>query len=130
VDTRHKILTPAQALEIPHLLRQQGLELDVVCGWFDPVTAGHVKRLRELARSGARLLALVADPPAGLLPARARAEMAASLAVLHYVLLAGGDSVDAWLSRLPASRVYREEAADEARREVLIRHVRSRDNDR
>ena len=91
----------------------------VVSGYFDPLTAAHVRRLRELHAKAGQLVAVVVDPPEPLLPVRARAELVAALACVDHVVLgaAGLDSV---------GNAVHEEEADLERRDELIVRVRTR----
>jgi len=115
VDTRDKILSSCEDLA---LLGGAGI---VVTGHFDPLLAAHAVRLRELAAEGQPLVVVITEPAVPLLPARARAEMVAGLAMVDHVIVA----TDA--SGVPASwQVYHEEEADSARTSNLIRHVHLR----
>ena len=114
LDTRQKIVPLDRALE-----QMDGAKCVVVNGYFDPLTAAHVRRLRELHGEAARLVAVVIDPPEPLLPARARAELVAGLACVDCVVLeeAGLD---------PVVNAVHEEEADLERRDELIARVRAR----
>jgi len=84
MDTRTKIIDAVQA----RLLAAQGAT--VVSGYFDPLVASHAERLSELKnaelkREHVPLLVLIATPNDAILPARARAELVAGLAVVDYV---------------------------------------------
>lgn len=80
--------------------------------------------MEEIARqTGGVLIAAVVDPPNPILPAKARAELAAALAVVDYVVTVGG-SVEDVLRRIGADHVYREESADRRRSEDLMSRVR------
>jgi hypothetical protein len=92
--------------------------------------AGHAERLGEIHGSfvgpeGGVLIAAIADPDGPILPARARAELVAALAVIDYVVIAEG-AVEGLLARLGADRVFREERADALRTRDLIARVRER----
>ena len=87
LDTRAKIIAPAQARE---LIRDQPTAW--VAGYFDPLLAEHI-RLLEQCKSRARILVVEVDNPAKpLLAQRARAELVAALAMVDYVVLRDGDS--------------------------------------
>jgi hypothetical protein len=89
----------------------------VVTGYFDPLLAAHPDRLATLKRAGMPLLVAIADPENPILPARARAELVAGLAVVDYV----AESVDGLTPGfIPDSRLEQE---DQARLEDLIEHV-------
>jgi hypothetical protein len=109
LDTRSKILDGAAA-------RQRAQSAMVISGHFDPLTAAHARRLAELKRPGTPLLVAIATPPDMILPARARAELVAALAVVDHV----AESAD---GLTPAVRL---EDEDETRRAALIRHVHAR----
>lgn len=85
MDTRTKIIDASQA----RLLAGQGAT--VVSGYFDPLVASHAERLAQLKKEGAPLLVLIATPADAILPARARAELVAGLAVVDYVCETAGD---------------------------------------
>lgn len=114
MDTRTKIVSAAKAGSIA------ASGATVVTGYFDPLLAAHAERLSALKRAGLPLLVAVADPENPILPARARAELLAGLAVVDYV----AESMDG----LPAGFLpnFRLEREDEARREALIEHVHGR----
>ncbi len=79
MDTRIKIVNAEEARAIA----AQGAV--VVSGYFDPLIASHAERLAGLKRPGAPVLVLIATGENEILPARARAELVASLAVVDYV---------------------------------------------
>jgi len=79
VDTRGKIIGAAEASR----LADGGAT--VVGGYFDPLVAWHAGRLGELKRGATSLLVVVGAPRHPILPARARAELVASLRVVDYV---------------------------------------------
>jgi glycerol-3-phosphate cytidylyltransferase-like family protein len=61
-----------------------------VAGYFDPLIAVHARQLREAKDEGRPLIVMIATPADGtgadsILPARARAELVAGLAVVDYV---------------------------------------------
>lgn len=62
-----------------------------VSGYFDPLLAAHVRRLEELRQEHVGLVAVIADPAQPVLPSRARAELAAALACVDWVVV-GGDA--------------------------------------
>ncbi|MBI3279494.1 MAG: adenylyltransferase/cytidyltransferase family protein [Acidobacteria bacterium] len=96
-------------------------------GYFDPLHAAHVRRLSELRRNGETLVAVVADPPAPVLPLRARAELVAGLSAVDYVLPAGADALGV-AERLGRGEIIDETGSDEQRRDELIRQVKRRQN--
>jgi len=80
------------------------------------LVSSHARRLAELKRNGAKMLVLIETPPNPILPARARAELVASLACVDYV-------TEARTGLTPQVRLEQE---DEARLETLIEHVHAR----
>lgn len=110
VDTRTKIVPVAEARRIA----EHGAM--VVSGYFDPLLAAHARRLAELKLHGSTLLVLIADPKNPILPARARAELVAGLAIVDYV----AESSDG----LPAH--FRLEHEHEGLLDELIEHVHAR----
>lgn len=64
-----------------------------VRGSFDPMLAEHARRVEEMKPEGAVLVALLAGRARPLMPARARAELAASLQAVDYVVV-NGDEVE------------------------------------
>ena len=107
LDTRSKIIPAARADEFGDAV--------FVAMYLDPLTATHARRLQEIATGGRRLVVLLFDPPAPLLPMAARAELAASLACVAAVM-PGSDE----LAPVPH---FDERSADLARRDALTRHV-------
>ncbi|MSV30735.1 MAG: hypothetical protein EXQ52_18615 [Bryobacterales bacterium] len=121
MDTRAKIVDDARAAE----LRSAHPGMRFVTGYFDVLVPSQVRTLERLvsgeAPDGSRpLMAVVVDPPAPLLNARARAELAAGLAVIDYVLLAAGGKPE-WLTDAVSL-----EAEHEGNRQNLIAHVHRR----
>jgi hypothetical protein len=110
LDTRTKIIDAAQAARIA----QDGAT--VITGYFDPLIATHAERLTSLKRDGVPLLVLIATPPAAILPAAARAQLVAGLAVVDYVC----DHPGALTPHLTLEAEHAELL------EQLIRHVHAR----
>jgi glycerol-3-phosphate cytidylyltransferase-like family protein len=82
VDTRSKIMTAAEA-------PREGV---LILGHFDVLGVEHVRALRQIREAGGLVVAVVLPGVDGVPPAtmsqQARAEMAAALRVVDYVLLA------------------------------------------
>jgi len=114
MDTRTKIVSTEEA----KLIAASGAI--VVTGYFDPLLAAHAERLAELKREGLPLMVAIADPENPILPARARAELVAGLAVVDYVV----ESVDGLVPGFTPN--FRLEQEDRARLEELIEHVHAR----
>ena len=126
MDTRDKILTAPGAVEAAHHLRGEGKSVKLVTGCFDPVLAGHARRLEELRGDAETLVVLVTEPPQPILPSRARAELVAALAAVDYVVLSEKGRLEELLAQLGAAGALHAEAADEPLTRDLIRHVQSR----
>ena len=90
----------------------------VIVGFFDPIHAAQIRALKQLAPKESVVVAAIADPPEPLLPARARAELAAALDSIDYVVT----DVEGALS-LPGAVVYDLRQDDLRRRDELMRHV-------
>lgn len=125
MDTRRKIVTLEAAAEIAAALRGRGSKLRLVAGYFDVLTAGQVRRLRELS-DGQTLMAAVLDPPQPILASGARAELAAALSVIDYVVPVWGSGLDEALEKIRPDEVVREESADLGRSSALLEHVQRR----
>jgi bifunctional ADP-heptose synthase (sugar kinase/adenylyltransferase) len=126
LDTRTKILTQTEAVATARRLRQEGTPVKLATGWFDPVLAGHARRLEALKKDSAPLMVIVADPPRPILPARARAELVAALRVVDYVVLPEKGRLERLLTQLEAFEIARGEVADGELTRDLIRHVHTR----
>jgi bifunctional ADP-heptose synthase (sugar kinase/adenylyltransferase) len=122
LDTRKKIVSLEQAVRA---IREHPGWV-AVTGYFDPLTAEHSRRLREIRTGHSGIVVFLSDPPDPVLSARARAELIAALAMVDYVVLpqerasSGSSLLDAGLP------VLREEEADEARFKNLLRRVQER----
>jgi hypothetical protein len=125
MDTRNKIINLDQASRIAADLRDRGVRLKVITGYFDVLTVDLVRRLRELS-CGETLVAAVLDPPEPLLGPRARAELAAGLSMIDYVLPLQGSGLDHALDELRPDTIVREETADRRRQAALMEHVHRR----
>jgi glycerol-3-phosphate cytidylyltransferase-like family protein len=122
LDTREKIIDLAAATGIAAGWRGRGVRWKFLAGYFDVLTPAHVRGLPV----GGALMAAVLDPPDPLLPARARAELAASLRMVDYVVLLEGALLDQALEQLQPDEVIRAEIADLRRAQTLIEHVHRR----
>src|ERR1700683_1883467 len=126
MDTRDKIIDCERTAELVGELRGRRVALKVVLGYFDVLSAEHVRRLREIANGAGALFVAVLDPPAPLLDGRARAELVAALGVVDYVVLAGARPAQALLRPFNATEIVREESADLLRTRRLMEHVQHR----
>jgi bifunctional ADP-heptose synthase (sugar kinase/adenylyltransferase) len=124
MDTRTKILTPEEA----RALAGGGQSVALVTGHFDGLQAADGRDLRRVRERfpGATLLVAVAPPPQPIFEARARAEMAAALGVVDYVVSLEDPQIAALAAAVPAQRVVRLEAAQQQRMRELIQHVKRR----
>ena len=126
MDTRTKIIDAQRAAALAQELRANGTSIKLITGHFDVLTAGHVRRLREIHNGPGTLFVMVVDPPAPVLAACARAELVAALAMVDYVVLAPGRAVPELLAQFRASEIVQEETADLLRARRLAEHVQSR----
>ncbi|MDQ6676843.1 MAG: hypothetical protein M3Z09_06055 [Acidobacteriota bacterium] len=127
MNTRGKILQSAEAAERAQAFRASATPYTLVCSTFDVLTAPRLRRLREIAATGNRLIAVVTNPPNPLLPRRARAELAAALAIIEFVVLAEEPHAPFLASLGPAS-VIDEAPEDELRTADLIEHVQRKNS--
>jgi hypothetical protein len=79
VDTRGKIVGAREAANIA------ARGATVVSGYFDPLIAWHARWLAGFKKPGRPMLVLIGTPENPILPAAARAELAASLRVVDHV---------------------------------------------
>lgn len=101
----------------------------LVTAYFDPLLAWHAERLAAIRFTATTLAAIVLPLEHELLPRRARAELAAALRVIDYVLIAPGSDPNAaedLIRALDPVQVFRFEEEDLRRRAELIADVRSR----
>jgi hypothetical protein len=112
MDTRNKILKIAEAQRLAG-------PLTLVTGFFDVLRAADARELADIKRRSQTLVAVVLPKPDELLPQRARAELAAALATVDYVLTVTVDE----LAQIPAGVIVRREDADLDRAAELVRRV-------
>jgi bifunctional ADP-heptose synthase (sugar kinase/adenylyltransferase) len=125
MDTRRKIVDLPEAARIAAGLREKGARLKLIAAYFDVLTPDHARRFRALG-DGQPMMVAVLDPPDPLLAPRARAELAAALAVVDYVLLLEDSTLEQALEQIRPDEVIREEIADRRRSQALIEHVHRR----
>lgn len=105
MDTREKILRLDQALELLGKLAADGKRIAVAMGWFDVLRSSHTEALAGAlggaligARPAADVLAVAvfADGGGGrtLLDQSSRAQLAAALAVVDYVVICDRSEVE------------------------------------
>lgn len=121
MDTRSKIVSLREALSAT-----SGKRTAIVSGYFDPLQVEHALRLREIRAGHECVVVLLTDPPAPVLDSFSRAQLVAALDMIDYVVLPQECASSAGFERYGTISVYREEAADEARLERLVRHVHDR----
>ena len=119
MDTRAKILTVEAAAA-----RLAGTPATLVVGRFDVLRASHVRELRQI--EGKPLVAVVRPMAEGILPQRARAELAAALRMIDYVVTADDRDLDTLVSSLPNAPVVHLDDSDRARARDLKQHVQRR----
>ena len=119
MDTRRKILTLDQALRLKP-------PVAIASGTFEILRAEHARELESLRARvpGAALLVAVLDVPGVPIGAPIRAEMAAALRVVDYVVIAESEELARLIDSLDPVAVARLEAADQARWKALKEHVR------
>jgi hypothetical protein len=120
MNTREKIVHPSAL---------NGRRVTLVAAYFDPLLDWHAERLTSIRPAAETLAALVLPLEDELLPQRARAELAAALRVIDYVLIAPGSDRNAsedLIRAMNPAQVFRLDDEDLRRRAELIAHVRSR----
>lgn len=99
----------------------------LVAGFFDPLTAGHARRIEEIA-AGAGLTGVVVMTPANaILPSRVRAELVAALAAVDFVVETESPEE---LARFSGTEVFRDDESEARLTRELIRHVQERQSAR
>jgi hypothetical protein len=125
-DTRHKIITSNQAIQLAEECRRAGHPPAVFVTHMEVLRASHVRKLEELAaRTTAKIFLILTDPAAPLVPMDARAELAAALRVVDYVVPAPHGAAPV-LAAIPAEVTVQDEEEDRGRTRQLIQHVQSR----
>jgi bifunctional ADP-heptose synthase (sugar kinase/adenylyltransferase) len=87
VDTRTKIVEPAEFSRLVSQWRTGGVGVTIAAGPFDPLLAGHATAAEKARPDGGRLAVIVTQPAGPILEPRARAELAAGLAAVDLVTL-------------------------------------------
>jgi hypothetical protein len=120
MNTREKIVVPSALAS---------RRVTLAAAYFDPLLAWHAERLFAIRAHAETLVALVLPLENALLPQRARAELAAALRVIDYVLIVPGpdpNAVEELVRALGPAQVVHLGEEDLRRRGELIAHVRSR----
>ena len=110
MDTRSKILDPSEAIE--RLSGPNHASFLIARGSFDILRGEHCRRLAQEKEESGALLVLVAgdeNPPRTVLDARTRAELAAALEVVDYVVILGEAEANGFISSLSPVRVVEPE---------------------
>jgi len=96
-----------------------------VTGYFDVITAALVRDLEVVRKAtGDGVVMIVLLPlEESLLSGRARAELAAALSVVDYVVTETEGSMEEFVARLAADEVISRQVADEQQTRLLIEHV-------
>jgi len=87
VDTRAKIVGVLEFAERVQRWKSEGIEVIVAAGTFDPVLAAHAIQTAAARPREGRLAVIIADAENPVLPAPARAELAAGLSAVDLVAL-------------------------------------------
>jgi glycerol-3-phosphate cytidylyltransferase-like family protein len=114
VDTRSKILTFAEAMELRP-------PVTLVTGYFDVLRVGDASELAAVRHHP--LLVVVLPLANEILPQRARAELVAALRVVDYVVTAVYGDVERLKDRLRPVEFVRLEVAEASRAKQLMEHV-------
>ena len=122
MDTRSKILSASDAIHL------RGQPLILVTGYFDVLRPAHIRDLENARRdmAASKLLVAVLPRPDEWTSQDARAEVAAALRVIDYVVIAGNGEIEGLIECLRPNRVVRLEAADERRARELREQARGR----
>jgi bifunctional ADP-heptose synthase (sugar kinase/adenylyltransferase) len=126
LDTRTKILTPEQALELGERLRNQGRRVAALAGTFDVLLAETAGRIAGAVAGYDVAIAVVGDGADELLPRSARAELAAGLRAIDWVVALDNDAHKAFLDRLAPDAIVSETGSHTAATAGLIAHVQRR----
>jgi hypothetical protein len=123
VNTRNKILIPAAASTL-QLVRP----LLLVTARFEILRAELVRELAEARRRAqAKTVIAVVRPLAGeRVPRAARAELAAALRVIDYVLILKNEDLDSLAATLQPAEIIHLEESDLRRTQQLIERVQRR----
>jgi glycerol-3-phosphate cytidylyltransferase-like family protein len=125
VDTRTKIIEPADCPAAAKRIRGEGKRLLLVTGAFDVLHVEHARALNSLAAGDTAVIVAITDPPRPVLGSRARAEMVAALAAVRHVI-AAGSGLDRIVELLTPDEVRHHEPDDARRFRALVEHVRRR----
>lgn len=121
MDTRNKILS------LDHAMSREWPGLAIVAGSFDVLRASLIRELAAIReRTGARTLLAVVPPLENeILPRRARAELAAALRLIDYVVIADRAELERLAAVLKPLETVSLEAADRCRARQLREDIDS-----
>ncbi len=102
MDTRNKIISVDQALALTGRLGESRAHFSIVLGYFDVLQPGMLVALDNFAACGTTLFGIVLSDRKCLLSNRTRAELAAALRVIDYVIPFEEDPSDLVRSLAPA----------------------------
>jgi hypothetical protein len=125
LDTRKKIIEGKAAEALIRKLRLDGAKIRAVTGYFDVLLAPNVHEMTA-GRDGSKLFVFVMTPAEPMLPLRARAELAASLSAVDYVVTAEAGNMSDALHLFGPSEVTDFRPAEKDRMVELVRHVHGR----
>lgn len=122
-DTRNKIIDAAQA----HRIASESAAPSIAfVTHLEVLRASHIRRLEEIsAGNNGRLFVILTEPEGPLVPLEARAEVAAALRMVDYVIPAPGGAISVLDVLRPGVTIHDEEE-DRERTRSLMEHVRSR----
>lgn len=122
-DTRNKIITVEEAREIARHSRQQP---SAFVTHMEVLGSNVVRRVEQLAaRTDGKFYVILTDPPSPLASLEARAEIAAALRAVDYVISAP-EGAAAALDAIQPGLIFHDEEEDCERTRLLMEHVRSR----
>lgn len=119
MDTRAKILSVADAVEMARKLRDAGGRVVVVLGYFDVLQPEMIRAVESCASPGTHLFAMVGDPPVAITSRAARVESAAALRVIDYVVSCSGEPEGMFGENMFGGNVVRDMQPHE-----IVRHER------
>ena len=127
LDTRQKIITLDHARELAVEAHRSGAPPAAFVTHLEVLRAGVIERLQDLASASApgNLFVIITDPESPLVPMDARAELAAALRVVDYVIPCADGAASA-LAAINPGFTFHDEEEDKVRTRELIEHVRSR----
>ena len=95
-----------------------GGPVKIIVGYFDPIHAAQIPDLRRLAAANTTIVAAIDDPPDPLLPVTGRAELAAALGLIDFVVTDVSGAMT-----IAGAEITDIRPGDLKRREELARHV-------